>query len=198
VSKAGATGLFGIDVKSRRICYVIDLSGSMNAKVSDTAKQTRAELAKAELIRAIRALEDDAWFAVVLYSSDVSPWRTEMMRADAASRKAAVEFVEKAPVVGGTATFDALAGALGLGDVGKGKARGPDASGDGRLDTIVLLSDGRPTNGRITEPEKIRAEIRRLNERRGIAIHTIAFGKDADTSFLEKLAKENAGTFVAF
>lgn len=190
------TGFFGIDLKSRRLVYVIDLSGSMNEKVSEKSKETRAEVAKAELIRAIRALEDGSLFSIVLYSNEVRVWKAEMVTADSDTRKAAVEFVEKAPVVGGTATYDAVAAALVLGDVGKGKARAPDGTGDAKLDTILLLSDGKPTAGRFVEPTQIRNAVKDLNKARRIAIHTIAFGKDADEKFMEGLATDAGGTYL--
>lgn len=190
------TGFFGIDLKSRRLVFVIDLSGSMNEKVAPKSDQTRAQVAKTELIRAIRALEDGSLFSIVLYSNEVRVWRPEMVTAAADTRKAAVDFVEKAPVVGGTATFDALAAALVLGDVGKGKARGPDGSGDGKLDTILLLSDGKPTAGRFVEPKAIRDAVKDLNKARRIAIHSIAFGKDADEKFMEGLATDAGGTYL--
>jgi uncharacterized protein YegL len=195
-SEGKKTGFFGIDLKSRRLVFVIDLSGSMNEKASDKSKETRADVAKAELVRAVRALEDGSLFSIVLYSNDVRVWKPEMVTANADTRKAAVEFIEKAAVVGGTATFDALAAALVLGDVGKGKARAPDGTGDAKLDTVLLLSDGKPTAGRYVDPDQIRAAVKDLNKLRGIAIHSIAFGKDADDKFMEGRAKDAGGTFL--
>ncbi|MCG3134729.1 MAG: hypothetical protein HMLKMBBP_02089 [Planctomycetes bacterium] len=190
------TGFFGISSSSTRLCYVIDLSGSMNEPQVAGKPETRAQKAKAELGRAIRALEDGAWFNVVLYSANVRVWKPEMQPSTLETRRAACEFIEKAEVVGGTATFDALDAALALGDVGKGKARGADPSGDAKLDTILLLSDGKPTLGKVIEPDRIRAAVRDLNRERRIAIHSIALGGDADASFMEGLATDHGGTYL--
>lgn len=190
------TGFFGLEVKSRRLAYVIDVSGSMNEPVEKGGKETRAQRAKEELVRAIRGLEDGAWFNVVLFSGDVRPWKDAMQEAGPESRKAAVAFVEAAIVVGGTASYDALAYAFTLGDVGKGKARGADPTGDAKLDTIVFLSDGKPSVGRVVEPDEIRTAVREWFRARRITVHAISFGRDADLKFMEGLAKDTGGTLV--
>jgi len=191
------TGFFGVDTRSRRLVFVIDVSGSMNEKVGEKGKKrTRAQLAKAELERAVLALEDGAMFNMVFYSSDVRVWRKTMIVASSETRLEAVEFIRESPVVGGTATYDALVAAFDLGDVGKGKKRGTDPSGDAAVDTVILLSDGRPTVGTLTETTQIRKAIVELNKARRIQVHTIALGKDADTEFMEGLATDTGGTFA--
>lgn len=196
--KPDATGFFGIASASTRLCYVIDLSGSMNEPLEKGKPETRAQRAKQELTRSIRGIEDGSWFNVVLYSAGVRMWKPEMQIASVETRRAACEFIEKADVTGGTATYDALEFALTLGDVGKGKARGSDPGGDARLDTILLLSDGKPTLGKVVEPDRIRAALRDANRERRIAIHSIALGADADQAFMERLAADHGGTFLKF
>jgi hypothetical protein len=64
---------------------------------------------------------------------------------------------------------------------------------DRRADTIYLLSDGEPTAGRIRDIEGISREIRAQNRVRGVTVHCIAFGEDSE--LLKRLAKENGGEF---
>ncbi len=64
---------------------------------------------------------------------------------------------------------------------------------DKRVDTIYLLTDGVPTRGRIKNPDAILAEIRKQNRVRAVTIHTIAFGEKS--ALLEKLAAENGGQY---
>ncbi|MHC4606235.1 MAG: vWA domain-containing protein [Planctomycetota bacterium] len=72
---------------------------------------------------------------------------------------------------------------------------------DGGPDTIYLLTDGRPNRGKITSPEGILAELKKLNELRKITIHTICLGDPGegrdppDPDFLRKMAEENGGKF---
>ena len=64
---------------------------------------------------------------------------------------------------------------------------------DKRVDTIYLLTDGLPTRGRITAPAAILKEIDVLNRARGVTIHTIAFG--AESNLLMQLAERNGGQY---
>lgn len=194
---SGRTGFFGIDTRSKRLVYVIDVSGSMNEAAGRDEKRTRAELAKQELKRAILGLEDGALFNIVFFSADVRIWKKEMVVADAETRPEAVEYIDQMPVVGGTATYDALQAAFDLGDVGRGKKRGADPEGDSKVDTIILLSDGRPSVGHTINTDEIRAAVKEWNAARRIAVHTVAFGHDADRDFMAGLAEDTGGTSVA-
>jgi Mg-chelatase subunit ChlD len=60
-------------------------------------------------------------------------------------------------------------------------------------DTIYLLSDGAPTNGRIIDEDDILKEVRKMNRLRQIVIHTISFGSSA---FMKSLATQNGGQYV--
>ncbi len=195
------TGFFGIEFESRRLVFVV--SGSMNEPMGGTgpdAKATRASLAKAELKRVIGALEDGALFDIVFFSSGVRVWKPDMQKADAKTRKEALEYVDAAEVVGATNTYDALEAAFGIGDVGKGKKREADPTGDARVDTIMLLSDGKPTMGRTTDPALIRAAVKGWNKARRIVIHAVAFGitakEGADPAFMRGLADDTGGNYV--
>lgn len=64
---------------------------------------------------------------------------------------------------------------------------------DKRVDTIYLLTDGLPTRGRLTAPAAILKEIKLLNRTRGVTIHTIAFG--AESNLLRQLAEQNGGQY---
>ena len=64
---------------------------------------------------------------------------------------------------------------------------------DKRVDTIYLLTDGLPTRGRLTAPEAILKEVKLLNRTRGVTIHTIAFG--AESNLLQQLAEQNGGQY---
>jgi uncharacterized protein YegL len=202
-SAAKKTGFFGIEFESRRVVFVIDVSGSMNDPMGGSgpdAKASKASLAKAELKRVVGALEDGALFDIVFFSSGVHVWKPDMQKADGKTRKEALEYVDATEVAGATNTYDALEAAFGIGDVGKGKKREADPTGDARVDTIMLLSDGKPTMGRTVEPDQIRAAVKNWNKARRIVIHAVAFGitaKDgADPAFMRGLADDTGGNYV--
>ncbi len=59
------------------------------------------------------------------------------------------------------------------------------------------MSDGAPSEGTYLFRSRILNHVRRLNRRRKMAIHTIAFGgKSVNREFLENLAKQNGGGSV--
>jgi Mg-chelatase subunit ChlD len=196
-SKDRTTGFFGIETKSRRLVYVIDVSGSMNEPVEKDSKVTRADRAKDELVRTIRALEDGASFNIIFFAAEVHTWQKEMATASSETRRSAEEFIVKMNVGGGTNAHDALDRAFLLADEVTGKKRGPDGTGDAKVDTIVFLSDGKPSRGRITATDALRAAVREWNKTRKITIHCVAFGKDSDVDFLKGMAEDSGGTFLA-
>lgn len=191
------TGFFGIETNSRRLVYVIDISGSMNEKAGEKGDASRADKAKDELVRAVRALEDGAAFNILFFAAGVVPWQEGMVDASSETRRSAEEFVTKMAVGGGTNSHDAFDRAFALADKIKGKKRLEDGSGDAKVDTIIFLSDGKPSVGRITAPDALRAQIRDWNKTRRITIHSVAFGKDADLEFMKGLAGDSGGTFLA-
>ncbi|MBI4601605.1 MAG: HEAT repeat domain-containing protein, partial [Planctomycetes bacterium] len=64
---------------------------------------------------------------------------------------------------------------------------------DKRVDTLYLLTDGEPTAGRITQPQAILEEVRNQNKGRRATIHCIGFGEDS--AFLRDLARLNGGDY---
>jgi hypothetical protein len=70
------------------------------------------------------------------------------------------------------------------------------AFNDPDVDTIVVLSDGEPTAGAVTDPSAIREDVARWNKNRGIVIHTIAVG--GQLRVLEWLAADSGGDHVKY
>ena len=65
---------------------------------------------------------------------------------------------------------------------------------DSEADTIFVLTDGIPSEGRFRTESEIVKAVRRLNQTRRIAIHTVSVGQDSP--LLERLARENGGHYV--
>jgi uncharacterized protein YcaQ len=80
------------------------------------------------------------------------------------------------------------------------------ATSIGGVDTIFLMSDGRPNSGRIEKLNEILSELRKLHRLRKTVIHTVCIGTPdpdlalmadgPDPAFLKRLADENGGDFV--
>jgi len=217
--KEKSNQFYGINTRSQRICFIIDMSGSMKHKTEElkqkgpitgkkntdtaVAGKTRWEVARNELKRAVQNLNSKAYFSIILFNHSVQPWRSEMVNATPANKKAASEFLDKVGPRGATYTLGALREGFSLGDVKDAKEKKKQKDGP-RVDTIFLLSDGGPTGSQMDgpskpmEPDPILDQVKHWNEGLGVVIHCIAVHTDeVGTYFLKSLASQNGGQFVA-
>lgn len=181
---------YGVPVVGHRLVFVIDVSGSMNfplGKAGDTTP--KIALAKEQLATAIARLQDYDEFNIVTFDVVIRQMNESMVPVEKARKKAFV-FVDKLNPSGGTNLFGGLLAAFGI--------ERPGAVPDGRdvPDQIIVLSDGMPTAGDLTDPYSIREEIARINASRRTRIDTIALGDDADEEFLAGLARDHGGEVV--
>jgi Mg-chelatase subunit ChlD len=165
-----ATSFYGLQVVSDRVCFVLDISGSMQGANLTAAKR--------ELSAALDKYPEGDQFNIVFYSSDVFPWQDGLLEMNKRNRKASLAYVDRQNAGGGTALFDALEVAF----------------EDSLIDTIFLLSDGNPTAGRITDPNQIRAEVKRWNSARKVRINCISLGMDSP--LLRNLAADSDGQYT--
>jgi hypothetical protein len=123
-----------------------------------------------------------------------------MQPATPLNKQKSFEYIDKQTPQSRTNMFDALEKAfqIAAGLVQKAGGAGDPryGGGQGGADTFYLLSDGSPNFGRIPDPDAIVAEIRKINELRKIIIHTIAVGGAFNSSFMERLAKDNGGECI--
>ncbi|MCB1282467.1 MAG: HEAT repeat domain-containing protein, partial [Salinibacterium sp.] len=88
------TSFYGIETYSKRIAFVLDVSGSMNEEVDYAGtRRTKIAVAKEELLKAIASLPKDAWFNIVFYSSDYRLWQKQLVQASAEVKGEAREWV---------------------------------------------------------------------------------------------------------
>ncbi len=174
---------FGIQVESRRVVFVVDVSGSMiesmYGRYVGKRGATRIDVAKQELKQAIAGLEPGTLFNVLAFASSVVGWQKQGVVAyDDASRAAVFEWIDRLGANGATNLYDSLK--LAFAD--------PD------VDTIFVMSDGEPTNGEVIDPHRIRLDVAFWNAHRKIKVHTIAIGGNLEV--LEWLARDAGGTYL--
>jgi len=167
---------YGLEVVSNRVAFVIDTSGSMNAKAYEG--KTRLEIAKGELRRVVENMQGDEQFNIISFSTGVHDWQKSIVLADPKNRSGASTYVEGLKANGGTSIYDALERAF----------------SDKHIDTIYFLSDGDPSSGAITDPALIRAEVARWNSARHVTVHCIAIGQDH--ALLRGLASDSGGRYL--
>ncbi|MCX7702951.1 MAG: HEAT repeat domain-containing protein [Planctomycetota bacterium] len=197
VQRKNLPTFFGTTVASKRIIFVIDVSGSMNEEYKKKdgwspqtglpsedekggRKVTKIEMAKKELISAIEKLQRDVKFNIIFYNQQYNAWRQQIIEATYNNKQAAIEFVRHFTAEGRTNIYDTLEFAL----------------NDKEVNTIYLLSDGLPNEGKYTDPPVIIEKITELNKAKRVSISTFGFGLiRKGRAFLEELAKKNYGEF---
>ncbi|HVS12212.1 MAG TPA: VWA domain-containing protein [Planctomycetota bacterium] len=203
-----AMSFFGIETESRRVLFVLDLSGSMSfamlpkSNPEDDPRRpydmpakgepSRLEAAKKDLASALAGLKDGGRFNLVLYASDVWTWSDELVTMTSETRQEVAKAIEGLGASGGTNIYGALERAL---DIAGAKGGGTWSKPE--IDTIYFLTDGRPSIGLTKVPDEILAYVRERNSDAGIVIHTIGLSAAQDAAFLRRLAEENGGQYVA-
>lgn len=218
-SPPGSTSYHGIESPSRRVLFIIDVSGSMEAQViererfedGDYPSMSRIDIVKTELQRTIEGLEPYVELNILSFATEVKPWKKKLVKCNVLNRKSAMEWVGRLEAIGGTSKEGlARAGLTGSANLEMGKTntygvlmRALDVENRGAqdddyevsVDTIFFLSDGRPTVGELVDPDDILREVRLANELRKVVIHTIALG-EFQKEFMKTLARQNNGVFV--
>jgi uncharacterized protein with von Willebrand factor type A (vWA) domain len=64
------------------------------------------------------------------------------------------------------------------------------------VETLFVLSDGAPNEGKIPNSQGILDALKQWNNSKKIKIHTIGLGEDCDKDFMKKMADENGGQFI--
>ena len=198
----GGTSFYGIKTNSKHIIFVADVSGSMARTDKDPAGEpAKIDVCREELKKAIRGLsahdEDErgaATFNIVLFSTDVEVYKPgKMITATKKNKEKAFDWIDKhvKPDMQ-TNIYDGIAQAFNVISASsdkKNRERGAD--------TIFLMTDGAPSRGTFVRPEVILEEVKKLNESRGITIHTIGVGEGHNRPFLERLAADSGGQYLA-
>jgi Mg-chelatase subunit ChlD len=179
--RTDAGQFFGIKLETRRVLFVLDVSGSMQDPIADAEggkEVTRLERASAELERCLDELDEKSFFNLITFAQDVAQWKERITELTPETLAEAKEFVRGFRAGGGTNLFGGL------------KAAFQDLDAD----TIYVLTDGEPTVGEIVDPAAIRSTIASWNQRRGVKIHAISLG--AGIRVLQWLAEDSGGTYL--
>jgi uncharacterized protein YegL len=213
---------YGIKIKSDKVLFIIDTSGSMKeekrapaptvppkgptTKEPEKPKEPPAgkfsgpkiEIAKQELKRAIKALPKEALFDIISFNHTVQQWQPKMMQATDANKELAYAWVRDIPAVGSTYIDGALQMAFKMAGMGAYDRAYPGVG----VDTIFLLSDGAPTDNsypevKLMEPKEILDHVREWNSQKRVVIHCIGIDNVVQgITFMKDLARENGGTYV--
>lgn len=178
--KLTPTKYYDIDIHAKRLLFVIDRSGSMSEM---GYRGTRLQKAKRELIGAIRRLDQDTEFGILVFDTHVRAYKDELQYASDENKTKAIKYVTSLQAGERTNTYGALRKAIEF---------------DDQLEAIFVLTDGRPTTGPIVPPQQILSDILQRNKVRNISINTVAIAVDLDMQgFLKGLTEPSGGEFRA-
>ena len=173
---------FGLEAQGRRFAYIVDISGSMTTLTGDGAF-SRWDLTRGELIRSVDGLDPQAQFTIVLYSSNAIAVFGDGGWADASpgnKRLAAQTLLGYSPG-GGTLPIGAFQMIYKI---------------DPEPDAIYFMTDG-------LFDTDVPTQVRQLNRRALIPIHTILFGdlasqRDALSAktMMATIARSSGGKFT--
>jgi len=188
---------YDFKIFSDRILFIVDVSGSMEWPESRAGDPNRIAVAKRELVKVIKALDEKTLFNLATFAGHVNTWKKDgEIPATDANKAAAIRWIEGALLPrGATNTYGALI---------EGFERNP------LVDTVYFLSDGIPSTGKYEVPEEILIKLRYANRFRRVIINTIALaiGKPAIekaekyedpeemAAFMRLLAEWNGGTCI--
>ena len=157
-------------------------------QAGQAVEQVVGAVPKAELKKLIDRLPDGSLINIVFFAETTWCFARSPRRLDRTVRRAAAAYIDRQSYASGTNLYLALEKALTFtGSPDRGTLR------EDGLDTIVVLSDGRPTLGRLVDNELVaRVTARRARYLRPV-IHTVSLGAEARS--LKLLSDLTGGTF---
>ena len=224
VKKSG--DYYGIDTKSsKRIVYVIDISGSMEGKAETSLSGKVLSSATSKVGSTVGSKIGGTVGGIIGKETDnqltkLGKAKKELMpsiRGLSEDSYFTIIVFENSvkklnkTLVQANATNKNLAiayleklssgGGTNMGDAleeafGLAGAGAKDANASLELDAIFVLGDGSPNEGKYPSTDEILKKVEEWNSAKRVKIHTIGLGEDCDKVFMKKLAEQNSGQFV--
>jgi hypothetical protein len=178
----------GVPIDSTRIVFLSDVSGGMSRTVDgrfggDGAR--RIDVARNELLRVLGELPREAMVQVVHFGSHSIP-ALPRVQPLVRSRKSLEKKIRSQEVPSGRGEA-------------RGNLYGPlrRALLEPGTDTVMLLTEGAPTEGRVQQGDRLRWHIRRWNRWGQARIHVLSVGQihGKNLEFLQGVARDGGGQF---
>jgi hypothetical protein len=178
----------GLPIDSQRIVFVSDVSGGMSRTLDgefDGSGPRRLEVARQELLRVLGELPAESWVQVIYFASlriPLLPAPQLLARCHKVLKKRILD--QGVPQGRGEA---------------RGNLYGPLRAAllEPGIDTVILLTEGAATEGRIHDGDRLCWHVQRWNRWSRVRVHVLSVGRlsSGNRAFLEKLARENGGEF---
>lgn len=161
---------YGIEIASNAASFVCDVSGSMQGEKIETLRR--------ELTSVVKRFPPSGRFQLVFFNENVQPFTKELVPATPKAKEKAVAAVAALQAAGATNLFDAMEAGL----------------RDPAVDTLVLLTDGAPTAGKVRDMNGIRKRFLLANRERMVLLHVVCIGQKSP--HLRDMARLSGGRYV--
>lgn len=167
------------EILPKDVIVVLDTSGSMD-------EDGKIDQARKALKFMVNKLNEKDRFAMVTFSTEARKMHDKLTLASKEAKDDAVARIEKLTATGGTNLEQAIQYAFEL------AAAGVEEGKSARPCYVILLSDGIPTMGEVTD---VRALAKLAREKRAEHVRMFPFGvgSDVNTWLLDTLAEEGKG-----
>ncbi len=159
-------------VMPKDVCFLVDVSGSMQA-------ENRIESAREAVKHCLKSLNKKDRFALATFSTSLDVYGGGLTDATAKNVDEAVAYVDKLAAMGGTLFCDAVLEGLKMAPEGK------------RPYIVVLLTDGKPTLG-IVELDEIIEAVKGAN-RENVRVFTFGIAERLNVPLLDRIAETTRG-----
>ncbi|MFO7682770.1 MAG: VWA domain-containing protein [Chloroflexota bacterium] len=173
--------IFQLNKRKATVMLVLDVSGSMEGDKIKTAREATVEF--------LSRLDPNDEVGVMIFSDAPTILSAPTRTGDVA--EGLNQRISGLVANGNTAMYEAVCDAVKAITVLQDE---DTANGESRLYGIVLLSDGEDTVGRVTENQMFATCLPANAEADGIKIFPIAFGTEADTDVLARMASVSGGS----
>lgn len=174
-----------VPVESDHVCFVLDDSHSMLDPIQFGSERLKRDVLHAAVDDCLERLPRDTRVNVIPFGTEPDPYKRRLFRLTPGSHKGILKHLRGHPSDGRTNLFDSLVAAL----------------DDTDVDTLVVVTDGAPSEGAETTRTGILQSLERRNRHRLVRIHTVEIGAERTSKrwrgFLEELAAAHDGTYLA-
>jgi len=188
---------FDIPILGKDIVFILDLSKSMKneAEDNDDKKERKIDVAMKELSGTLKRFSQEVKFNIIVLSTEAIRYNKRkaskiMLQATEENKKSALKFVES--------LWERLD------DIKRGRGDHYDALiealSEPEIDTVFLLSDGKPTYGTYINKDNIIANIAKFNRFKKVVINTVMTGNKGtkkDRELMEELAGISNGVCIS-
>lgn len=167
------------EILPKDVIIVLDTSGSMD-------EDGKIDQARKAMKFVVNKLNQKDRFAIITFSTESRKLHDKLTLSTKEAKDDAIAKIEKLEATGGTNLEGAIRDAYALAKTGEEDGKGA------RPCYVILLSDGLPTTGEITDVKAL-AKLARENRASNVRMFPFGVGNDVNTWLLDTLAEENKG-----